>query len=294
MNAEYYPFQLGDFDCYALSDGRFNYPLDVLFATAPEEELNRVLRQQEVSEPYLTTTYTCLLINTGAQRVLVDTGAGRGAQHAGDLFPTIDHSAALTGRIVPNMRAVGFEPQDIDIVVLTHAHPDHVGGNLDAAGKVRYPNARFVIDQTELAFWMSDAAAEKVSPALLRIARENLEPLGEQLEQVAGRVELAPGIEVVPTPGHTPGHLALSVRSGDQHLLHLSDVALHPWHLENPHWRPALDIDQEQAAATRRSVLDRAAEEQTLLFIHHFGPFPALGQVRKQGNGWCWQPLAVQ
>ncbi|MFW5943055.1 MAG: MBL fold metallo-hydrolase [Chloroflexota bacterium] len=291
MNSTSYHFTVGELDCYSFGDGHFNYPLDVFFANADRQALERALRQRDLPLEHVTTPYACLLVDAGGQRVLVDMGAGILGPEEVNLFPSVDNSNSVAGRIVPNMRAAGIEPHTIDSVIITHAHPDHVGGALDAGGDPLFANAHYYMAQAEWDFWMSDAARERASDNLLRIARKNLEPLRERMTFAGDDFEVAPGVRTVATYGHTPGHLAVSVASKGQRLLHISDVALHPLHLEHPQWRPSLDLDPEQASATRRRVLDDAAEQGTLLFAHHFAPFPNMGYVRKAGQGWRWEPL---
>lgn len=287
-----YSFNIGHIQCTAASDGQFNYPLATFFANARPEALQRALRAHGLSNAHITTPYTCLLLDNGGERVLVDTGAGRKAAISAALFPDVDNSASPTGRLPRNLRRAGVDPASIDKVILTHAHPDHVGGMLDEAGRLTYPNAHYFIARAEWDFWMGADAAQQVRPALVEIARANLQPAAARLTFVAGGDEVSDGVRVVDASGHTPGHIAVEVRSGDDGLLHISDLALHPLHLENPTWYPLLDISPSGAAAARARLLNQAAAEERLIFAHHFAPFPALGHIRKASVGWRWQPLS--
>lgn len=129
MNMESYQFKLGDFECVSISDGSHDYPLQDFFAKVPKEEIEELLRQRNLPTDHITTPYTYLFVDTGEHRVLVYMGAG-------NLFPT-------TGRLVRNMKAAGIEPAEIDTLIITHAHPDHIGGTLDDEGKPVYANARY-------------------------------------------------------------------------------------------------------------------------------------------------------
>jgi glyoxylase-like metal-dependent hydrolase (beta-lactamase superfamily II) len=122
------------------------------------------------------------------------------------------------------------------------------------------------------------------------VARKNLGPIRDQVSLVDRESEILPGIGVIPAPGHTPGHMVASISSGDEQLLYIGDTVLYPLHLEYPDWTPVYDIVPEQAAASKRRIFDRAAEEKSLVIGQHFPPFPSLGYVVKRGEGWGWQP----
>lgn len=121
---------------------------------------------------------------------------------------------------------------------------------------------------------------------MVNIARRNLEPLRDRLTLIDDAAEVVPGIRTIATPGHTPGHIALSVASEGEQLLHVSDAVLYPLHLEYPGWVPVFDVSPEQAAASKRRIFDRAAEEEALVFAHHFPPFPNLGHILKKEESW--------
>lgn len=294
MNPGSYRFDLGGFECASISDGAFNYPLESFFANVPREQVQETLRQHELPTQQIITPYTLLFVDTGEHRVLVDTGAGHLGAHASDLFPSVDHSTTVTGELLDNLRAIGIEPSDIDTVVVTHAHPDHVGGTLDEAGNLVFESARYFVSREEWDFWTSDAATTKAPPPMVNIARRNLEPLRDRLTFIDDADEIVPSIQAIATPGHTPGHIALSITSDGEQLLHVSDAVLYPLHLEYPEWTPVFDVSPEQAAISKRRIFDLAAEKEALVFAHHFPPFPNLGHVLKKEEGWLWQPIEIR
>ncbi len=290
MNTEIYRFKVGTFECVAVSDGTLTYtpptfppPATFLFANAPREHLDRALREHNIQpEQWVAwvSPYICVVVNTGKHRVLVDTGAN-------DLDPN-------TGRLLQNLQAEGIAPEDIDTVILTHGHPDHIGGNTDAEGKPAFPNARFIMWKEEWEFWTSKQAELKLDEhgkeVLLKFARKNLPPILGQLDLIDHETEIVPGIHAVAASGHTPGHMALAISSGGEQLLCISDAALHPIHLEQPEWHAVVDFAPKQVEASRRRLLNRAAAENALVLAFHF-PFPGLGHVVQKGKGWQWQPI---
>ena len=290
MNTEIHRFKVGDFQCIAVSDGTHTYspptfppPAVFLFTNAPRERLEPVLRKHNLYPEQWAewvSPYICLVINTGKHRVLVDTGAN-------GLGPN-------TGRLLQNLKSEGIDPKEIDTVILTHGHPDHIGGNTDTEGKLTFPSARYVMLKDEWNFWNSEEAAlkleEHVREVLLGYAHKNLPPIQRQLALIDGEIEILPGIRTITAPGHTPGHMALALSSKGEQLLCVSDTVLHPIHLEQPEWFAVVDFDPEQVVATRRRLLNRAALEKALVIVFHF-PFPGLGLVVPRGDGWQWQSI---
>ncbi len=181
-------------------------------------------------------------------------------------------------------------------MILTHAHPDHLGGNLDAEGRPAYPNARYVVSKAEWDFWTSGpdlaelAVPDELRRVLAEFARASLRGVQRQVDLVASDAEVVPGVRVAAAPGHTPGQLVVEVESEGERLLDVADVVLHPIHLERPDWYAVVDFSPEQTVATRRRVMSQAADQRALVFGLHFA-FPALGHVERAGDTWKWQAV---
>ena len=276
MESNFYRFRLGQFECVSLLDGIVDYPLQTMYANVPREQVEAALRQRNLPVEVVTTPYTYPYVNTGQHRVLVDMGAG-------NLTPT-------TGRLVHSMQSAGISPAEIDSVIITHAHRDHVGGMLDDQGRLIYRHARYYIWKEEWDFWFSEGAALKTSEQFISAARKALEPIKDQVVLIDRESEILPGVRVIPAPGHTPGHMVVLFTSSDQALFYIGDTVLQPMHLEYTDWLPVFDILPDQAMASKQRIFDLAAREHYWVLGQHFPPFPSIGKVSKLGKGWRWTP----
>jgi len=241
--------------------------------------------------PQLTIGYSGLLIDTGTKRILIDTGAG-------PLGPA-------TGRLPENLSKCGFSPDQIDLVVLSHFHADHIGGLVTAEGTFRFPRAEVLASRSENDFWMAENNQTKLKSGtlfglgdmeqvMLSWVQKHISPLArtQRLRLIEGDCEPDAGILLLPASGHTPGHLAVLVSSGRQQLLFAGDAILHPAHINHPEWSTVFDVLPEQAVLTRRQILDRGASDRCLMFHFHF-PFPCLGSVSRRNGSYRWEPIEL-
>ena len=274
MSTHSFRFSVGAFDCIAIADGAQAYPVGGFFVNAPRAQLEQVLREHHIRSKRLEIPYTCLAINAHARWVLVDTGRGA-------------NTIRSAGKLLQNLAAEGIAPADIDTVILTHGHGDHIGGSADKGGKPTFPQARYVMSRKEWDFWHTKVEVGKQN---LKFVRGRLSAIQSQLDLIEKETEILPGIRAIPAPGHTPGHMVLTISSGQEKLWYTADAIIHPLHLEHPDWYSAFDLKSKQARATMRRILERVTAQNSLVFACHF-PFPGLGRVVQERDAWQWRPL---
>ncbi|TDH62809.1 MBL fold metallo-hydrolase [Dankookia rubra] len=278
-------FKVGEFEATVVSDGLL--PIgkpEPAFPTAPVGELRNLLASNFLPLDETPLEQNILILNTGRQLILFDTGMGESMGPASKMFgPT-------SGRMLQNMRAAGIEPEQIDLVVLTHAHCDHCWGLVDGAGNRVFPNAQVAISETDLKFWTDDA--NKKGPEFMVTfidgAKKNLLAYRDRMIMVKDGQPVAPGVVAISTPGHTMGHHCYAVTSGNATMVNTGDLAHHPvLLLRRPMWEFAYDSDPKLSAQTRTRMLDRLATDKHQILSYHF-PWPGLGRVVKEGEGFGW------
>ena len=272
-------FKMGDMEITVVSDGHLMLPARFAAPDAPEAERKAALAAAgttgEMSQPPTNVT----VIKTGNDMILVDAGSGP------NFMPT-------AGKLSANLEAAGISPDDVTKVIFTHGHPDHLWGALDDFEESpRFANATHLIAASEWDYWISDDA-EKGLPAdratFVAAARRNIAGIESKAERFKAGQEIVPGIMAFQTAGHTQGHISLEIASGGETLVVLGDALTHPViSFAHPEWRPAADHVPEQAAETRKKLLDKLATEKSRVIGYHL-PFPGLGRVERKDGAYAY------
>ena len=282
----YYRMMLGQFELTVLFDGAFDVDIS-LMSNATTTELQQLLTRNHIDGDKVQTATNVYLINTGKNLVLVDVGCGT-------LF------GPKMGQIMNNLKAAGYTPEQVDTILLTHMHPDHVGGLVDAGGNMLFPNAKVYASRLESDFWLSEKNAAEAKSDMLKNAfskaRSTTAPYREakKWQTFSHKDEVVPGIRAVSTSGHTPGHTMFRVKSDDSRFFILGDVVIsHAIQFTRPDVALEFDVDPKQAVLTRYKVFNLAAKYKWMVAGSHL-PYPGIGQVRSNGDGtYGWIPVQL-
>jgi glyoxylase-like metal-dependent hydrolase (beta-lactamase superfamily II) len=281
----FYRFNLGNAQVTVVSDG----PLPLgnpkgTFTGVSDEELRKMLSDNFLSPDNVVLEQNSPIVNTGDKLVLFDTGMGT----AKGFGPT-------TGRQQKSMAEAGIKPEDIDAVVFSHAHIDHIGGVVDEAGKVLFPNAQFYIAQSDLDYWTDEGKMGSPLKDFIVHARKNLLPVRDRLVFYKDGQEFLPGVQAMAAPGHTVGHHIFMITSDGKSFAFLGDLTHHQiLLLEKPRMQFSYDTDPKQAAESRVRMLDTLAANKTPVMSYHY-PWPGYGHVVKSGEGFHYipQPMSM-
>ena len=277
-------FHLGDMRLTVIDDMLFTVPTGIFGANQPEGSVDTLFAKYGLPQEFANMQGQVLLVETNDAKVLIDTGQG-------DI--TLPDADVDNGRLFAGLKAVGVSPEEITHVVLTHGHFDHIGG-VTLNGAPCFANASHYMNAKELEFWTAAPTGEaNFGTLMLSMANDKLNPIKDKITTVADGDEIIPGIKMVDAPGHTLGHMAVQLTSGDTTLLHLIDTSVHYLVGTNePEWALGIEHDPAQAVETRRKLFTMAAEENMLVAGYHF-PFPGIGRMSKNGDGFLYTPVSV-
>ncbi|MEX0287333.1 MAG: MBL fold metallo-hydrolase [Paracoccaceae bacterium] len=264
-------FQLGSMGVTTLLDGTFprEGAKDAFGSTATQEEFDKISAENFISNDKVQFYFTPTLADTGEELVLFDTGLGQGG-------------------ITKALAEAGVTPDAVDVVVLTHMHPDHIGG-LMTDGAPTFPNARYVTGRAEYDGWMA-SGQNRVTDLMAT----NVTPLAEKMTFVEDGATVAPGVTAMAAFGHTPGHMVYMLESGDARMVLTADLANHyVWSFAKPDWPFGFDGDKDAASASRRNILGMLASERIPMVGYHM-PFPGAGYVETRDDGFRFVPVGYQ
>jgi len=278
--AYFYRFPLGDAEITVVSDGPLPLgPPKGTFVGVPEEEGEKMLSDNFLSPDNVVLEQNSPIVNTGDKLILFDTGMG-----------TAKNFGPTTGRQQKSMKEAGIKPEDIDAVVFSHAHIDHIGGVVDESGKVLFPNAQYYIAQSDVDFWTDESKAGGPLKDFIVHARKNLMPVRDRLVFFKDGQEFLPGIQAISAPGHTVGHTIFMVTSNGKSFVYLGDLTHHPvLLLEKPRMQFSYDTDPKQAAETRVKLLDMIAANKIPVMAYHYA-WPGVGHIAKTAEGFHYYP----
>jgi len=278
----HYRFKLGQFEVTTLRDGAVQVegPHPIFGQNQTPGAVRELAEANFLPPTAMEIQFNPVVVNTGEQLVLFDSGNGAARRpNAGSLLQVL--------------QAAGYGPEQVDVVVITHMHPDHIGGLMED-GKAAYPNARYVTGSTEYDFWAADERLSGPTENAAKLVQANVVPLAEQITFIGDQAEVVPGINGLHAFGHTPGHMAYLIESGGKQLLLWADAANHyVMSVQRPDWHVSFDADKEGAAATRKRLFDQAATDRIPVTGYHM-PFPAVGYIEKSGSAYRWVPASYQ
>lgn len=280
-----YRFTVGNATVTALLDGYLDAAPEMI-PDFDEASVSAALAKfQQILYPGgVRIPVNAFLIEVGGRRVLIDAGT---SSFLGDTLGDLNKA----------LRAINVTEDSIDMIALTHIHPDHSGGLIDANGQAVFANAQMAVGQTEYGFWHDDAIMASVpesSRGFFQIARNTVAPYADRMILHSGEQDILPGLTSLPLPGHTPGHAGYLLQSGNVQLLFWGDlVHMTALQFDNPNLTIAFDTDAKQTVDTRLAMFDRAAADNLLVTGAHLD-FPGLGKVRRSSDGYAFQPAPWQ
>jgi glyoxylase-like metal-dependent hydrolase (beta-lactamase superfamily II) len=288
----FYRYKVGTIECTSINDGARTFPLpDTFVKNVAKEEVLAAAEAAYMPKGMVTVPFNPQLVNTGSKLVLIDSGNG---------IANFEPSKGAVGRMMQNLAAAGVDPKNVDVVLMSHLHPDHTNGIRAADGSMAFPNAEIMVPAKDWEFWMSDENAAKAQSDMMKNYFANVKKVYAGIESKVTKYdwgkEVAPGITSVATPGHTPGHTAFAVSSGGSTVMIQSDVTNIPeLFLRNPDWHVAFDVDPAAAQETRHKFYDMAAAEKATVVGFHF-TFPSIGHVEQDGAKYrlipsAWNPV---
>ena len=285
VDQDVYKINIGNFECTLFRDTMYKYMAKDFFINADQDEVNQSLIKFKVTPENIPSPFIPIYLKQKDKKILIDTGIG----FSKNPVNIRGNEMMFAGKLHQLLNQEKIINEEITDVILTHLHPDHVGGIYSEDGKLNFPNARFHMHEDEWNYWHSSKSDDQ--PASFKyFVEKNISKLKDgNLNLIRGDyVEILPGITSVKADGHTPGQIAIAIQSDKEYFLYISDAFLHPLHIEKLDWQTNYDLDLSKAKQCRVKLLDLAYKNSMLINAFHFD-FPGLGRVEKQNNNWVWE-----
>src|ERR1700716_25821 len=278
----FYRFKLGTIEATVVSDG----PLSIgdpknTFRGPTADEIGKMMTDHFLPSNNVVLDQNVLVINIGDKLALFETG-----------MSSVKRNDDM-GRLGASLKQSGIDPKDIDAVIPTHAHIDHIGGIMAAAGSRNFPNAQIYIAQADLEFWTDDKRLGTPAEGSALAAKKNLLPNRDRIVFYKDGQEVLPGVQAMLTPGHTVGHTSFVINSGAKSLFLVGDLTHHVILMEKPRMEVAFDTDPKQGVETRIKVMDMLAALRMATLVYHL-PWPGIGHLAKRGDGFHYVPEPMQ
>ena len=283
QNAGWYRYKVGTHEVTVATDGvnRFKFP-DTFVVNKGRAEVNAGLAGAflQPAPDMIAIPYSPIAVNTGTKLVVIDTGTGEA---------NFERTKGAAGQFHGNLKAAGIDRNQVDSVIISHFHGDHINGLLTPDNKPSFANAEILVPAAEWKYFMDDGEMSRQTSDRMKGVfagvRRVFDALGRKVTPYEPGKELAPGITSVATNGHTPGHNSHIIASGDAKVFVQGDVTNIPLFVRNPGWHLMFDEDANMAEATRRKVYDMLAAEKMMVQGFHY-PFPALAYIEKTSSGY--------
>jgi glyoxylase-like metal-dependent hydrolase (beta-lactamase superfamily II) len=282
----WYRYKVGTHEVTVVTDGvnRFRFP-DSFVANKNRDEVNAAWTTLFQDKDQMVIPYSPIAVNTGSKLVVIDTGTSEA---------NFERTKGAAGQFHSNLKAAGIDAGQVDTVIISHFHGDHINGLLGKDNKFAFPKAEILVPAAEWKYFMDDAEMSKQTSDRMKGVFSNLrrvfDALGRKVSQYEPNKEVAPGITSVATYGHTPGHMSFVIASGNSKVFVQSDVTNNPLFVRNPGFHLMFDQDAQMAEATRRKVYDMLAADKMMVQGFHY-PFPALAFIEKAGSGYREIPV---
>ncbi len=282
----FYRFIVGDAECIVIYDGIWEKPHDPSFVkNASVADVKQALIVAGLKADFIPIPVAALVVKTKHKLVLCDAGGG------GQVHPLNPNSVLVSGKLIPNLWAAGIDPQKIQTILVSHFHPNHILGLVEPlTNRPVFPNAEIIVPGVEYRWWINALEVGGLSAEWRRVGERIQGSLAKwkNVLRVEGEDEVVPGIRFVGAPGHTPGHTALHLSSGNAQLLISADLICVPaLFAAHPSWQGSYDQDGQKAVETRRRLLDRVITDNMMISGTHF-PWPGVGKITKDGAGYAF------